>query len=140
VTRLIKSPKLFISDSGLAGYLAGVSDLSVTAEEPMRGALFETYVFQNLAAIIAAHASGSELCFWHVQGRYEVDFVVSQRRAAVGIEVKAGSRFRDADLAGLRAFVAGHSGARAGILAYNGEEAVAIGQGLFAVPVGLLLS
>jgi hypothetical protein len=58
----------------------------------------------------------------------------------VGIEVKAGTRFRDADLAGLRAFVGKAPATRTGILAYNGTEAVKIGQGIFAVPLGLLLS
>jgi predicted AAA+ superfamily ATPase len=140
VSRLIKSPKIFVSDSGLAASLTGVETLAPTAAEPMRGPLFETYVYQNVAAILEAHAPRAELSFWSVQGRYEVDFVISQGRAAVGIEVKAGTRYRDADLSGLRAFVAGAPETRAGILAYNGTEALRIGQGLFAVPLGLLLS
>ena len=139
-SRLIKSPKIFVSDSGLGASLAGVGDLAPTADEPMRGPLFETYVCQNIAAILEAHATRAELSFWSVQGRYEVDFVVSQGRTAVGIEVKAGTRFRDADLAGLRAFVGKAPATRTGILAYNGTEAVKIGQGIFAVPLGLLLS
>jgi predicted AAA+ superfamily ATPase len=140
VTRLIKSPKIFVSDSGLAASVAGVDDLAPTTDEPLRGPLFETYVFQNLAAIIEAHARRTELSFWSVQGRYEVDFVVSQGRTAIGIEVKAGTRFREGDLAGLRAFVSRAPKARAGILAYNGNEALRIGPGLFAVPLDLLLS
>ena len=140
VTRLIKSPKIFVSDSGLGASLAGVSDLAPTADEPMRGPLFETYVYQNIAAILEAHATRAELSFWSIQGRYEIDFVISQGRTAVGIQVKAGTRFRDADLAGLRTFVGKAPQTRAGILAYNGTEALKIGRGIFAVPLGLLLS
>ena len=140
VARLIKSPKIFVSDSGLGASLAGVSDLAPTADEPMRGPLFETYVYQNIAAILEAHATRAELSFWSIQGRYEIDFVISQGRTAVGIQVKAGTRFRDADLAGLRTFVGKAPQTRAGILAYNGTEALKIGQGIFAVPLGLLLS
>ena len=44
------------------------------------------------------------------------------------------------DLSGLRAFVGKAPETRAGILAYNGTEALRIGPGLFAVPLGLLLS
>src|SRR6185295_9736525 len=62
--RLIKSPRLFLTDSGLAAHLAAVTDLSVTAAEPMRGALFETYVWQNLAALLAAHLPQARLEFW----------------------------------------------------------------------------
>jgi len=106
----------------------------------MRGPLFETYVYQNIAAILEAHAPRVELSFWSVQGRYEVDFVLSKGPTAIGIEVKAGTRFRDGDLSGLRAFVGKAPETRAGILAYNGTEALRIGRGLFAVPLGLLLS
>jgi predicted AAA+ superfamily ATPase len=140
VSRLIKSPKIFVSDSGLAASLAGATDLAPTADEPLRGPLFETYVYQNVAAILEARAPRAELSFWGVQGRHEVDFVVSQGRTAVGIEVKAGTRFRDADLAGLRTFVGRAPQTRAGILAYNGTEALKIRPGIFAVPLGLLLS
>jgi hypothetical protein len=140
VSRLIKSPKVFISDSGLASHLTSVSNLSAMADEPMRGPLLETYVFQNLVAILGAHLPEAELSFWSVQGRYEIDFVVSHRRTAIGIEVKAGTRFRDSDLAGLTAFVEKGSGVRAGILAYNGREVATLGDRLYLMPLDILLS
>jgi predicted AAA+ superfamily ATPase len=139
-TRLLKSPKLFITDSGLAAHLTTVTELAADLEEPMRGALLETYVFQNLAGLLGAHLPRAQLGFWSVQGRHEVDFVVSSGRRAVGIEVKAGSRFGDRDLAGLKAWMAGTPGARAGILAYNGTEALPLGGDVYAIPLDQLLS
>jgi hypothetical protein len=139
-TRLLKSPKLFVADSGLAAHLAGVTDLRPEADEPLRGALLETFVFQNLAALIGAHLEHAELGFWHVQGRHEVDFVVTLGRRVVAIEVKAASRFSDRDLAGLRAFASTTTGLVAGLLAYNGSELLSLGERLYAVPLGLLLS
>lgn len=138
--RLIKSPKILLTDSGLAAHLTAVTDLGVTAEEPMRGALFETYVWQNLAAILGAHRPKARLDFWSVQGRYEVDFVVTSGRTSIGIEVKAAGRFSERDLAGLKAFMDSTPGARAGVLAYNGTEALAVGKDLYAIPLSLLLS
>jgi hypothetical protein len=138
--RLLKSPKLFVSDAGLAAHLAGVIDLAADADEPMRGALLETYVFQNLAGLLGAHLPGAQLGFWSVQGRFEVDFVVSSGRRTVGIEVKAASRFGDRDLAGLKAWKAATPGTAAGILAYNGTEALPLGDDLFAIPLHHLLS
>ena len=139
-TRLIKSPKLFVSDSGLAAHLTRVSDLRAQADEPLRGALFETYVHQNLAGILQAHDPGAELAFWNVQGRHEVDFVVTSGRRCLAIEVKAAARFTERDLSGLRAFRGKASELVAGVLAYNGTEAVSLGDGLYAVPLGLLLA
>jgi uncharacterized protein len=138
-TRLVKSPKLMMADSGLAAHLAGVRSLSPLADEPLRGALFETYVAQNLAAILAAHLPEAELMFWNVQGRHEVDFVIALGRSVLGIEVKAASRFHDRDLAGLRAFLAKTPHARA-VLAYNGTESVMLEDRLGIVPLGVLLA
>jgi predicted AAA+ superfamily ATPase len=137
---LIKSPKILMTDSGLTAHLTGVTDLAVTAGEPMRGALFETYVGQNLAALLGAHLPKARLHFWSVQGRHEVDFVISHGRGCIGIEVKASGRFSEKDLSGLGAFLESTSGARAGILAYNGTEALAVRKDLYAIPLGLLLS
>jgi hypothetical protein len=139
-SRLIKSPKLFLSDSGLAAHLAGVEALGAASDEPLRGALIETYVLQNLAGILSALEPRAELAFWSVQGRHEVDFVVTSGRGVFAIEVKAATRFGERDLAGLKAFAASAPGFRAGILAYNGEEPRPVGDRLFAIPLGLLLS
>ena len=139
-TRLIKSPKIFVSDSGLAAHLTGVSDLGAASDERLRGALFETYVQQNLAAIVGAHIPGGTLSYWNVQGRHEVDFVVSSGQECVAIEIKSGSRFADRDLRGLRAFMSRTPDCIGGILGYNGTEAVTLGEGLHAVPLAMLLS
>jgi len=139
-TRLIKSAKLFISDSGIAAHLAGVDDLSPGVNEPGRGALFETYVAQNLTAIVDAHLPRAEVSFWSVQGRHEVDFVIVHGARCLAIEAKAATRFDGRDLAGLRAFLAHHREAVAGVLAYNGRKAISLGDRLWAIPVGLLLS
>ena len=140
VSRLIKSPEVFVTDSGLAAHLASVADLGPLAGEPLRGPLFETYVLQNLAGILGAWRPRAELGFWSVQGRQEVDLTIADGRRVFAVEVKAASRFGDRDLAGLRSFAERTPGFAAGILAYNGETAHAIGEGFYAVPLGLLLS
>lgn len=141
-TRIVKSPKLYATDSGLAAHLAGVTDLAHS--EPMRGALLETSVAQNLAGILEAHAPDAEIAFFASQGRYEVDFIVSHGARWIGIEVKAASRFTDADLRSLRTWLAtesiGYEPSRIGVLAYQGERVVALGEHLFAVPIGHLLA
>lgn len=139
-TRLIKSPKLYLADSGLAAHLSDVDDLRPASDEPQRGALFETFVHQNLAGTLAGFEGRRELAFWSVQGRHEVDFVVASGRRFVAIEVKAGARFADRDLSGLRTFLDRTAGAGVGLLAYNGPEVVPLGDRLWAVPTGLLLS
>lgn len=137
-TRLIKSPKVYMSDSGLASYLAGVKGESLP--EALKGPLFETYVAQNLSGIIDAAWPGASLYFWNVQGRHEVDFVIEAGGRCLAIEVKAGTRWTKRDLSGLRAFLSTTPLCEAAILAYNGKDAVRLGDRLWAIPLVLVLS
>ncbi|NOZ67767.1 MAG: ATP-binding protein [Deferribacteres bacterium] len=139
-SRLIKSPKVYLSDSGLACYLASVKDLEPATREPLRGALFETYIAQNLSGIIDSTWPEARLYFWNIQGRHEVDFIVEAGSKCIAIEVKAASRWEKRDISGLNAFLSTTPHCKAGILAYNGNKTVRIGERLWAVPLSLVLS
>lgn len=136
-SRLIKSPKMYISDSGLACYLAGIKRLE---DEPFKGAMFETYAAQNLSAIINASWADAQLYFWNIQGRHEVDFIVEAGNKCIAVEVKAAARWTDKDLSGLRAFLSQTPHCLAAVLAYNGTESVRLGDKIWAIPVSTVLS
>jgi predicted AAA+ superfamily ATPase len=139
-SRLIKSPKLYLSDAGLAGYLAGLDLSASIRNDPLWGALFETYVAQNLLSTLSAKWQKASLYFWVVQGRHEVDFVIEAERSCIALELKSAARWQERDLAGLKAFLAATPHCRAGILCYNGENAVRLGPKLWALPISLVLS
>ena len=136
-SRLIKSPKLYVSDSGLACFLAGIDTLK---NETLRGALFETYIAQNLAGIIDARLPRARLYFWNIQGRHEVDFIIETGNKCLAIEIKSSARWTEKDLSGLKAFLSMTSKCIGGILAYNGTEAIKLGNKLWAIPLSILLS
>ncbi|MBU4193629.1 MAG: DUF4143 domain-containing protein [Actinobacteria bacterium] len=136
-SRLIKSPKVFLADSGLASHLIGLDSFNGS---PLKGHIFETYVAQNLMAILEAHQSRARLYFWQVQGRHEVDFVIENGNKVLAVEVKSGTRWSKRDLSGLRAFLSATPNCIGAILAYNGKEQVSLGDRLWAVPLGTLLS
>lgn len=138
-SRLIKAPKLYLEDSGLAAHLAGVEDIGPRADEPLRGALYETFVAQNLVALLSACWPKARLLYWHVQGRHEVDFVVEVGRDSLAVEVKATARFDDTDLTGLRAFLAKTPRCRAAVLAYDGPTTMQIEPRLWAIPLRRIL-
>lgn len=138
-TRLIKSPKLYIADSGLACHLTGIDESRLKAGDPLSGALLETYVAQNLVANLDADWPEARLSYWHVQGRHEVDFVIEAGRDCIAIEVKAAARWNDRDLAGLRAFLDKTARCRAAFLAYGGSEVVKLADRLWAVPLAAVL-
>jgi len=138
--RLVKSPKLYFTDSGLAAHMAGVTVLGPREDERLRGALFETYIVQNVLAILESHKPDARISYWHEQGRYEVDLVIEAGKQVTAIEVKAASRWQDRDLSGLRAFLDRSPACRSAVLAYNGTEAVKLADRLWAIPMGLLIS
>ncbi len=136
-SRIIKSPKMYISDSGLACHLAGIKSLE---DEPFRGAMFETYAAQNLSAIINARWGDAQLYFWNVQGRHEVDFIIESGNKCIAVELKAAARWTDKDLSGLRAFLSSTPHCIAAVLAYNGTDPVRLKDRIWAIPVGTVLS
>ncbi len=138
-SRLVKSPKIYFTDSGLAAHLAGLTLLDPGRDDLLRGALFETYFAQNITALLEAHVPDAQMTYWNEQGRHEVDFVIEAGRKTLAIEVKAASRWTEKDLTGLRAFFDRTPACEAGILAYNGTEAVKLADRLWAIPMGHLL-
>jgi predicted AAA+ superfamily ATPase len=139
-SRLIKSPKMYLSDSGLASYMTGLDLSSSIHSDPLYGALFETYVAQNLLSIIRARWQEASLHFWAVQGRHEVDFIIESGRNCIALEIKSSARWQEKDLSGLKTFLAATPHCRAGVLCYNGKDAVKLGSKLWALPTNLILS
>jgi predicted AAA+ superfamily ATPase len=128
-----------VTDSGLAAHLAGVTTVEPGRDELLRGALFETYITQNLSALLEAHVPDAQLSYWHEQGRHEVDLVIESGRQVFALEIKAATRWSESDLSGLRAFMDRTPDCVAAVLIYNGREAVQLQGKLCAIPLAHLL-
>jgi predicted AAA+ superfamily ATPase len=139
-SRLIKSPKIYVSDSGLACFMAGIDRITRDNTEPILGSIFETYVAQNLLAIIGSRWKEARLFFWSIQGRHEVDFIVEVGQRCIALEVKSSARWEKRDLSGLEAFLAVAPHCKAAVLCHNGTEAVQLGEKIWALPLDLVLS
>ena len=125
--RLIKSPKLYWGDTGLALYLAG-------GAEPA-GAHLENLVLQDLLAWRDARLDRAEVLYWRTAVGDEVDFVIEGGGRLVPLEVKATGRPRLADAAHLRAFRAEYGQkARAGLLLHTGSALEWLAPDVLAVP------
>jgi len=102
--------------------------------------MVETYVAQNLVAILQAAWPRANAYFWNIQGRHEVDFVIEAGNRCMAIEVKAAARWEKEDMSSLKTFLASTPHCMAGILAYNGSIPVSLGSKLWAIPLDQLLS
>jgi len=106
--RLVKSPKVFVADAGLAAWLNGLADARAATANRAWGALLETYVLQNLRAVLGAWTPDAGVYYWREHGRYEVDFVIEHSSTVLPVEVKWTSRWADSDLSGLHPPGAAH--------------------------------
>jgi uncharacterized protein len=74
--RLIKSPKLYFYDSGLAAWLMGINEPDQLAAHPLRGYLFENLVVTEFAKYFENQGERARLHFWRDSNGQEVDLVV----------------------------------------------------------------
>ena len=139
--RLIKSPKLYPTDSGLACYLCGISEAGGLQDSPQLGPLFEGYVLQHLAAFAALLPVRADLLYWRTTGGEEVDFVVETPNRLLPIEVKASRTLGKRDLRGLKAFLGEYpDGAPFGIVLYAGQEWLRPARNVIAIPWSALFA
>ncbi|MEW6688983.1 MAG: ATP-binding protein [Pseudomonadota bacterium] len=87
--RLIKSPKIYIADPGLACHLLGVETRGELERSPFRGALFEGFVAAEIAKAQLARGRRRELYHFRDQQGLEVDFLVPDGGALLLVEAKA---------------------------------------------------
>jgi predicted AAA+ superfamily ATPase len=88
--RLVKTPKLFFYDPGLAAWLLGIQNAEQLAIHPQRGALFESWVVAELLKARFAHGMASNLFFWRDRTGHEVDLLIEQGAALTPVEIKSG--------------------------------------------------
>jgi hypothetical protein len=93
--RIIKSPKLYWEDSGLACYLLGIASQSELERSPFLGSLFEGFVASEILKSQVNQGKRKELYFFRDQQGLEVDFLIPQPNAGLWpIEVKASKTVR----------------------------------------------
>jgi predicted AAA+ superfamily ATPase len=125
--RLIKTPKLYWCDTGLAMHLAGES-------EP-RGAHLENLVLNDLLAWRDTQVPRPEVLYWRTSTGDEVDFVIEHKGKLLPVEVKATGKPRLADARPLTLFRSEYPDlTRAGLLLHAGEDVEWIAEGVLAVP------
>ena len=88
--RLIKSPKLYFHDPGLAAWLLGIREPSHVSAHPLRGPLFENWVITEIAKAQAARGEAITVNFWRDKEGHEVDAIVERAGQLHAIEIKSG--------------------------------------------------
>ena len=133
--RLVRSPRIYIRDSGIAHALLGIGDLEALLAHPVAGPSWEGFVIENL---IGAAPAGTQAAFYRTAAGAEIDLVLTPgpaRRWAIEVKrslaPKPGRGFHQAcaDLGAQRRFIV-----------YPGEERFSAAAGVEAIGLaGMML-
>lgn len=99
--RLVKSPKIYIRDSGLLHSFLGIASREDLATNPKRGASWEGFVIEQVAGCLKINKPGAECYFYQTSTRREIDLLVCYGGRLVPIEIKVHSSPIGADVKGL---------------------------------------
>lgn len=91
-TRLIKSPKVFFIDTGLACRLQGWTSGETILTSPQQGHLFENLVFSEIYKLNTNYQYGFEIFHWRTKDGEVIDFLIKSQRDHLFIEAKVSPR------------------------------------------------
>jgi predicted AAA+ superfamily ATPase len=135
--RLVKSPKVYMSDTGLLCSLLGVDEKRLENDQAFLGSLVETLVANELKKAISTSDTKAQLFHFRTHARQEVDFVLEGPGGElIGIEVKSSATVTADAAKGLKVLrEAQEKKFRRGFILYAGEKVVPIDKSISAFPL-----
>lgn len=133
--RLVKTPKVYLTDTGLLCRLAGIRDADEAAAGPLAGALFETAVMADTVKTLANRGDDPRVWFWRTSAGREVDMVVETETGLVPVEIKLSSTPKPAMAAGITSFRSDYEErVGPGFVVHAGDVRLPMGPGVIAIP------
>jgi len=121
--RVIKSPKIYFTDVGLAAFLLGIHTKEQASRDPLRGNLYENLVIAEIVKGALARGIRPEIYFFRDSHGNEVDLLIREKGELVPVEIKSAGTFSTDFVKGLERFRAlGAGRVAAGAVLYNGEQ------------------
>ena len=118
--RLVRRPKLYFHDTGVACFLLGLTEAEQVANHPLRGALFENHVINEIVKHDLNRNRSAQLHFFRDSNGNEVDLLYGRGPNLMPIEIKSGQTISSDWFKGINHF-ARHFPATGGAVIYAGE-------------------
>ncbi len=121
--RLVKMPKLYFYDVGLAAWLLGIRTPQQMETHPLRGSIFETFIIAELIKSRLNSGEKPSFFFWRDNNGNEVDLIIEQGTKLTPVEIKSGRTLTHESFAGLEKWcaLAGEKAATPALI-YGGDE------------------
>jgi hypothetical protein len=137
--RLVKTPKVYFTDTGTLCYLAGLTGPEQALTGPLAGAVFETAVIAEIRGSLTNRGEEARLHFWRTAKGEEVDLLVERAGRLIPVEAKASTTPNPGMASGIRAFRR-DLGAKAaeGYVVHAGTLRLPVSPGVTALPFAAL--
>ena len=99
--RMIKTPKIYFYDTGLACYLLGIENEKQLSTHPLRGAIFENMVINEALKRRYNKGKDANLFFYRDKSQREVDLVYTEAHGLCIYEIKSAQRFQKEFFSGI---------------------------------------
>lgn len=137
--RLVKSPKIYVRDTGVLHALLGIDSHRMLETHPARGLSWEGFVIDQIVSALEQLRPASRAYFWRTATGQEVDLLVDHGTRRVPIEIKLHSAPTREDAASVRGCMT-DLGLSKGYVVHSGTEEYSLGNGVTALPAEALLS
>ena len=127
--RLVKTPKLYFVDTGLACSLLGIKSVNELKHSHFRGALFENLVVNELLKEKFNHGSNDGIYFWRDNKGVEIDVLMEKGKKLIPFEIKSAQTFNSSFLSSLGLWNK-YSGLKGGHLYYDGKQEMDTREGI----------
>lgn len=127
--RVVKSPKIYFADPGLAAYFLGIHSADQAARDPLRGNLYENLVIADIYKSALNHGIRPELYFFRDAQDNEVDLLIREKGRLFPVEIKSAETFTKEFTKGierLNALKPARLGP--GTVLYNGSQPFQLGK------------
>jgi predicted AAA+ superfamily ATPase len=138
--RFIKSPKLYLTDSGLYCHLLDIRDTHTLKTSAHKGGVVETFVFGELIKHIAYSQTRPRLYHYRTSDKKEIDFILEKGDQLIAIEVKSAQTIKTDAFKHIIDLQNQSNKQVIGIVLYAGENLLSFGEeghGRYAVPLGV---
>lgn len=123
--RVVRSPKVYFTDTGLAAHLVGIHSAEHAARDPLRGSLYENLIVLEVLKTRLNRGLRPEIYFYRDSNGNEVDLIVRHGRGLVPVEIKSAATFTEQFVRGIDSFRdAVGTRAGAGAVLYAGTQAL----------------
>jgi len=134
--QFVKSPKIYLNDTGLMGYFLGIYSIEAFENSRYKGALVETFVFNELLKHCSFALDDTKIYHYLTSDKKEIDFILERQNSVIAIEVKSSSKVGKDDFRHIMEYQKKSSRDIFGIVFYMGKNILHINEKCVALPMG----